>query len=91
MSVSDIRIGDISQIIEYAQNNLTKPTKDPMYPWVVVRSVENRIKTTDDRKITMNNSDLKRLINGIARNEDKKENIPDQTLNSISNIKEAID
>lgn len=89
--VSDVRIENIEKVIRYARENLTEPNKDPMYPWVIVRSVENRIEKTDSEHITMTNSDLRRMIGGIARNVDKKEDLPQGTIDSMREIKESMD
>lgn len=88
--VSDVKIQNIELIIECARNKLTEPNKDPMYPWVIVRSLENRIEKTDDKRITMTNSDLRRMIKGIGRNVDK-DDLSQDTIDAMMEIKELVD
>lgn len=84
--VSDVNLEDLEQVMSFV-SDLEDDKDDPMFPWHIGRAIQNRVvKTNDDEEeITVNNSHMRMIINGVLRMVDEEE-IDEYTKNSMENI-----
>lgn len=87
--VSDVNLEDLERVMSFV-SDLEDDKYDPMFPWHIGRAIQNRVaKTDNEEEITVNNSHMRMIINGVSRMVDE-EDIDEDTKNSMENIYSTI-
>lgn len=88
--VSNVKLEDLERVISFV-SELEDHKYDPMFPWHIGRAIRNRVAKTDDdeEQITVNNSHMRMIINGVLRMVDE-EDIDEETKDSMENIHSII-
>lgn len=79
---------DVKKVIGFVLET-SDEERDAMFPWHIARAMRNRIEKSNDSTITVNNSHISMILEGIVRMYDE-EDIDREVRSSMKDLHEQV-